>query len=57
MKLKLAGVAIGALMLAMAVPAAAEGELNIFNWGDYTSPEMIKKFERHLQGQGHRHGL
>lgn len=45
MKLKLAGVAIGALMLAMAVPAAAEGELNIFNWGDYTSPEMIKKFE------------
>jgi spermidine/putrescine transport system substrate-binding protein len=45
MKLKLAGVAIGAMMLAMAVPAAAEGELNIFNWGDYTSPEMIKKFE------------
>jgi spermidine/putrescine transport system substrate-binding protein len=45
MKLKLAGVAVGALMLAMAVPAAAEGELNIFNWGDYTSPEMIKKFE------------
>jgi len=45
MKLKLAGAAIGALMLAMAVPAAAEGELNIFNWGDYTSPEMIKKFE------------
>ena len=36
---------IGALMLAMAVPAAAEGELNIFNWGNYTSPEMIKKFE------------
>jgi spermidine/putrescine transport system substrate-binding protein len=25
--------------------ARAEGELNIFNWGDYTSPEMIKKFE------------
>lgn len=25
--------------------AFAEGELNIFNWGDYTSPEMIKKFE------------
>jgi spermidine/putrescine transport system substrate-binding protein len=45
MKLKLAGAAIGALMLAMAVPAAAEGELNIFNWGDYTSPELIKKFE------------
>ncbi len=25
--------------------ALAEGELQIFNWGDYTSPEMIKKFE------------
>ncbi len=45
MKLKLIGAALGALMVAMAVPAAAEGELNIFNWGDYTSPEMIKKFE------------
>ena len=45
MKLKLIGAALGALMLAMAAPAAAEGELNIFNWGDYTSPEMIKKFE------------
>ncbi len=25
--------------------ALAAGELNIFNWGDYTSLEMIKKFE------------
>ncbi len=25
--------------------ARAEGELNIFNWGNYTSPELIKKFE------------
>ena len=24
----------------------AEGELNIFNWGNYTSPELIKKFEQ-----------
>ena len=23
----------------------AEGELNIYNWGNYTSPEMIEKFE------------
>ena len=30
---------------AAAAPAAAEGELNIFNWGNYTSPELIKKFE------------
>jgi spermidine/putrescine transport system substrate-binding protein len=34
------------LALAFASGAAlAEGELNIYNWGNYTSPEMIKKFE------------
>lgn len=32
-------------ILAFAGGAAAEGELNIYNWGDYTSPELIKKFE------------
>lgn len=32
-------------LLASAAFAHAEGELNIFNWGNYTSPEMIKKFE------------
>lgn len=33
--------------LAMFAGAAhAAGELNIFNWGDYTSPELIKKFEQ-----------
>jgi spermidine/putrescine transport system substrate-binding protein len=26
--------------------ASAEGELNIFNWGDYISPELIEKFEK-----------
>ena len=25
--------------------AQAEGVLNIYNWGEYTSPELIKKFE------------
>ena len=29
-----------------AVIAHAAGELNIYNWGDYTSPEMIEKFEK-----------
>ncbi|MBK0328037.1 extracellular solute-binding protein [Rhodobacteraceae bacterium F11138] len=29
----------------MAGTALAEGELNIYNWGNYTSPEMIEKFE------------
>lgn len=35
-----------AITLALASPAFAEGELNIFNWGNYTSPEMIEKFEK-----------
>lgn len=32
-------------LLALAGASKAEGVLNIYNWGDYTSPEMIKKFE------------
>src|SRR5215217_3228227 len=37
---------IAACALATSVfDARAEGVLNIFNWGNYTSPEMIKKFE------------
>ena len=27
------------------VTAQAEGKLNIYNWGNYTSPELIEKFE------------
>ena len=30
---------------AAAGTAQAEGELNIYNWGNYTSPELIEKFE------------
>ena len=45
MNFKMTGAAAGAMMMAMAAPALAAGELQIFNWGDYTSPEMIKKFE------------
>jgi spermidine/putrescine transport system substrate-binding protein len=45
MNWKLAGAVLGGAMIAMAAPAAAAGELNIYNWGNYTSPEMIKKFE------------
>ena len=36
------------LALGMAVAgssALAEGTLNIYNWGNYTSPDLIKKFE------------
>jgi spermidine/putrescine transport system substrate-binding protein len=27
-------------------PALADGELHIFNWGDYTNPDLITKFEK-----------
>jgi spermidine/putrescine transport system substrate-binding protein len=43
-KLKAATAALA--LVALAGAAHAEGELNIYNWGDYTSPEMIKKFEQ-----------
>ena len=43
MKMKLAFAAIA--LVASASFAFADGELNIYNWGNYTSPEMIKKFE------------
>lgn len=36
--------------------AQAEGVLNIYNRGEYTSPELIGKFEAtyDVQGGGHR---
>lgn len=38
----------GALVALMTTTglASAAGELNIYNWGNYTSPDMIKKFEK-----------
>lgn len=41
----LAGFA-GLAAIALSTPAFAEGELNIFNWGNYTSPKLIEKFEK-----------
>ncbi|WP_378952509.1 extracellular solute-binding protein [Mesorhizobium sp. ANAO-SY3R2] len=32
-------------LLAATGLARAEGELNIYNWGNYTNPDVIKKFE------------
>ncbi|WP_442582977.1 ABC transporter substrate-binding protein [Mesorhizobium sp. ASY16-5R] len=43
MKRTLAALAFG--LLASTGLAQADGELNIYNWGNYTSPDMIKKFE------------
>jgi len=43
-----AGIAALALLASTGVASAA-GELNIFNWGNYTNPELIKKFETTYQ--------
>lgn len=45
MKTKLAVGVFAATLIASASLAQAEGELNLFNWGNYTSPDLIKKFE------------
>jgi spermidine/putrescine transport system substrate-binding protein len=34
-----------ALLLAGTSLAAAEGVLNLYNWGNYTNPELLEKFE------------
>ena len=41
----LAAASVAALLQGTTVGHAA-GELNIYNWGNYTSPEMIAKFEQ-----------
>jgi spermidine/putrescine transport system substrate-binding protein len=35
-----------AMLLASVSFAHADGELHIFNWGNYTNPDLIKKFEK-----------
>ena len=45
MNLRLLGAAVVALMLAGGA-ARADGELHIFNWGDYTSPKLIENFQK-----------
>ena len=46
MKLSLMATATALAMVALAATAWADGQLHIYNWGDYTSPELIKKFEQ-----------
>ena len=43
---KTAAGAIVAALLASTGLARADGVLNIYNWGNYTSPDVIKKFEK-----------
>ena len=46
MKWKLTSALAGVgMMHGRSGPALAAGELHIFNWGNYTNPELIKKFE------------
>jgi spermidine/putrescine transport system substrate-binding protein len=45
MKIGMTLTAMGVALLATTSLANAAGELNIYNWGNYTSPELIKKFE------------
>ncbi len=45
MKWKLAALTTALAVATSAGAAWADGELNIYNWGNYTSPELIKKFE------------
>ncbi len=35
-----------ALLMASTVLASAEGTLQLYNWGDYTNPELLAKFEK-----------
>ncbi|MBT1158814.1 extracellular solute-binding protein [Aminobacter anthyllidis] len=45
MNLKSMSMAVSLALLASTSLASAEGALNIYNWGNYISPDMIKKFE------------
>ncbi len=38
--------ASAATLLLAAGPALADGELHIYNWGNYTNPKLIEKFEK-----------
>ncbi len=46
MNWKITATAVGLALLASSGLARAEGALNIYNWGNYISPDMIKKFEQ-----------
>jgi spermidine/putrescine transport system substrate-binding protein len=43
---KLIAAVCSAALIAAAGPVLAAGELNIFNWGNYTNPKLIEKFEK-----------
>ena len=46
MKLRLLGMTAAIAIAVAAGPALADGELHIYNWGDYTNPKLVEKFEK-----------
>lgn len=46
MRNKLSIAAIGLAVALSGGTAQAAGELNFFNWGNYTNPKLIEKFEK-----------
>lgn len=40
------GAFLAVAVMASGAPVLAAGELNIYNWGNYTSPELIEKFSK-----------
>ncbi|MBU2514976.1 extracellular solute-binding protein [bacterium] len=46
MKIKFMGIVAAICLIATSSTVMAKGNLNIFNWGNYTNPELIKKFEK-----------
>ena len=46
MRWKVTAIATALAMALGIAPAGAAGELNLFNWGNYTNPELVKKFEK-----------
>ncbi len=46
MNKKITGAVFSATLLASAASAQAAGELNLYNWGNYTNPALIEKFEQ-----------
>ena len=44
MKLKLTAMATTLAFVMSSGVANAAGELNLFNWGNYTNPELVEKF-------------
>ena len=46
MKLGFLSMTAAVALAAGIAPALADGELHIYNWGDYTNPKLIEKFEK-----------